>query len=156
MNQESIPESRSYRHSKCNGVTVVSGQPFEVMSNPLSDMSRTWCSECSSFFPLSEYEWVDSGEEITKYYARHSASASSVERFLCSKKFLVASAVVGFLLGAIGGFFLFRNNALWLKIFMTPFVGFIGVFIAAALNVSVIGKIIVRRVCGVKDTRILK
>ena len=156
MNQESIPESRTYRHSKCDSETVVSGQAFEVMSNPLSDMSRTWCSQCNSFFPISEYVWADSGEEITEYYARHSASASSIERFLCSKKFLVASAIIGFAAGAIVGFSLFRNNALWLKILMTPFVGFVGVFIAAALNVSVIGKAIVRKVCGVKDTRVLK
>lgn len=156
MNQESIPESRVYRHLQCGTDTIISGQAFEVASNPLSDMTRTWCNQCNAFFPVSDYEWSDTGEKISDYYSRHSASASSMERFLCSKTFLVASAVIGFLLGAIAGFFLFRNNALWLQVLMIPFLGFIGVFLAAALNVSVIGKMIVRRVCGVQDTRILK
>lgn len=156
MTQESIPESRVYRHRICDSETVISGQSFEVASNPLAEMTRTWCNHCNSFFPVSDFEWADTGEQIALYYARHSARASNLERFLCSKTFLVASAVIGFLLGAAGGGYLFRNEALWLKIPMMLFVGFIGVFIAAAMNVSVIARIIVRRVCGVGDTRLLK
>ncbi len=119
-------------------------------------MTRTWCSQCSSFFPVSDYEWADTGEQITDYYARHAAKATSVERFLCSKKFLVASVVIGLLLGVFVGLYFFRNAGLGQKIAMTALLGFIGVFIAAAVNVSVISTTIVRRVCGVSDTRVLK
>ncbi|MBC8354331.1 MAG: ammonium transporter [Planctomycetes bacterium] len=156
MDPQDIPESRTYRHLQCDQETNVSGQPFEVISNPLSDMTRTWCNHCDSFFPLSDYEWADTGENITEYYSRHSASATQLQRFLCSKRFLIILVVVGFILGAVAGFLLFRNDALWLKIVMTPACGFFGVFGAAAVYVSVICNMVVRKVCGVSDTRVLK
>ena len=156
MNQQDIPESRTYRHLKCEQETNISGQPFEVISNPLSDMTRTWCNSCESFFPLSDYEWADTGENISEYCSRHSANATQLQRFLCSKKCLIILAVLGFVLGAALGFLLFRDETLWLKILMTPACGFFGVFGAAALYISVISKTIVRQVCGVSDTRVLK
>ena len=116
MQTEAIPESRTYRHSKCNEETTISGQPFEVMSNPLSDMTRTWCTQCNDYFPISEYAWSDTGESIPDYYARHSANASSLQRFLCSKKCMIFLALTGFLLVAIVAFVLFASSALWLRI----------------------------------------
>lgn len=156
MTDPTIPESRTYRHQKCNGETVVSGQAFEALSDPLSDMSRTWCSTCNAFFPLSDYAWADTGERITDYYSRHSARASGVERFLCSRAFLVISAVIGFLVGAIAGFIGFRNSGWTVMLFMTVFVGVIGVVVFASVKEFLLGKLIVRRVCGVRDTRMLK
>jgi hypothetical protein len=156
MTQASVPESRSYRHSKCGSETAVSGQGFEVASNPLSDMTRTWCTACNSFFPIAEYEWVDTGESIDRYYARHGARASNFERFLCSKKALLMMVGAGLVVGAIAGFILFRNAGMGTKILMMGALGFAGVFAAAAINVSVISKLVVRRVCGVSDTRVLK
>jgi hypothetical protein len=149
-----IPESRAYRHAQCGTETVISGQAFEVASNPLSDMTRTWCNSCNAFFPVSDYAWSDTGEKISDYYARHSARASKIERFLCSKKFLIVCAVAGFLLGAVGGYLLFRDEALWLKVLMVPFIGGLGTFAACAIYLA-IGKPIVKRVCGVSDTRVL-
>jgi hypothetical protein len=140
---------------QCGTETVISGQAFEVASNPLSDMTRTWCMQCNAFFPLTDYEWADTGEKISDYYARHSAWATKLERFLCSKKFMIVCAVIGFLVGLVGGYFLFRNQQLWLQIFMVPFVGGIGIFIACALFVA-LGKPITKRVCGVSDTRELR
>jgi hypothetical protein len=154
MTPPAVPESRVYRHLQCGADTVISGQAFEVASNPLADMTRTWCNTCSAFFPVSDYQWSDTGEKISDYYARHSAGATKRDRFLCSKKFMVICAAIGFVLGAAGGYFLFRDEELWLKIFMVPFVGGVGVFIACALYLQ-IGKPIVRRVCGVSDTRVL-
>lgn len=151
-----MPESRTYRHTKCGGETTISGPAFETASNPLSDMTRTWCSPCNSFFPISDYEWSDTGETIQKYYERHGAKASRFERFLCSKPFLLASVAVGLIAGAIAGYLLFRNQGTGVKVFMAGFLGFVGVFAAAALNVSVITKMIAKRVCGVSDTRVLK
>jgi len=156
MSASEIPESRAYRHQKCGTETVVSGEAFAALSDPLSDMSRTWCSVCNGFFPLADYEWSDTGEKITDYYSRHSARATGLERFLCSRKFLVISALVGFLLGAIAGFMLFRDKGGVMMIVMTIFVGGIGVVVFGSLKEFFLGKLIVRRVCGVKDTRVLK
>jgi hypothetical protein len=154
MASPTIPESRVYRHLQCGTETVISGQSFEVASNPLSDMTRTWCTQCNSFFPITDYEWSDTGEKISDYYARHSVRATSIERFLCSKKFMIICAVTGLILGGVGGYFLFRDQALWLQIFMVPFTGFLGVFAACAMYVA-LGKPITKRICGVSDTRVL-
>lgn len=151
---DSIPESRVYRHDKCSADTVISGQSFEVASNPLSDMTRTWCTTCNGFYPVSEYAWSDTGEKITDYYARHSANATPLQRFMCSKKFLIVCAVIGLALGSVAGFYLFRNQAQGIRIFLTLFSACVGVFVGAAANIE-LGKVIAKRVCGVSDTRIL-
>jgi len=153
--KQSIPQSRAYRHLMCESVTVIAEDSFTVISNPLSDMTRTWCTYCDSYFPLSDYEWVDTGENISQYCARHSASASQLQRFLCSKTFWIICAVTGFMSGSIGGFLLFQDDALWLKILMTPMCGLFGVFGGAAVHIDIITKFIVRKVCGVTDTRVL-
>ena len=150
-----IPESRSYRHIKCDTETEISGQPVEVMSNPLSDMTRTWCSQCEDYFPLSEYEWSDTGENVTEYYERHSASATPLQRFLCSKKFMIILASIGFILAAIGGYLLFQDQAMWVRIVFTPVCGGFGAFIGLAVYLSAICGPITQKVCGVKDTRVL-
>lgn len=156
MTLPTIPKLRRYRHERCNAYTVVAGQAFEALSDPLSDMTRTWCSTCRAFFPLSDFVWADTGEKIIDYYARHGARASRVERFLCSRAFLVLAAVAGFLAGAIAGFAGFRNQGATTMLFMTVFVGVIGVIVFASLKEFFLGKLIVRRVCGVRDTRMLK
>src|SRR5262245_28068879 len=122
-----VPDTRAYRHTQCGSETVISGPAFETASNPLSDMNRTWCTQCNAFAPISEVAWVDTGETIAAYYARHSTRATGLERFLCSKTFLVASVVVGLLIGAIAGYYLFRDRPIGTKILMTGFLGFIGV-----------------------------
>jgi hypothetical protein len=154
MSTPAIPESRAYRHLQCGTETVISGQSFEVASNPLSDMTRTWCTQCNAFFPVTDYQWSDTGEKISDYYVRHSARATSLDRFLCSKKFMIVCAITGFILGAIGGFFLFRNQKVFLQVLMVPFIGGLGLFIACAIYLA-IGKPITKRVCGVSDTRVL-
>ena len=105
---------------------------------------------------LSDFLWADTGERITDYHARHSVKATRLERFLCSRRFWTISFVVGGVLGAILGFLMFRDNILMLKIFMTGFVAFLGVFTAGAINVYLLGKLIAWRVCGVMDTRALQ
>lgn len=156
MSDALVPESRTYRHTKCGAETVVSGDAFSVVSNPLADMTRTWCTPCNAFFPVEEYVWADSGERIVDYYARHSTRATSLDRFLCSKVFLILSVVVGALVGVVIGFVLMRNAGWGQRVLVAGFLAFLGVFAAAALNVSVISKVIVKRVCGVADTRALK
>jgi hypothetical protein len=156
MTNEPVPESRVYRHTKCNGETVVSGESFSVASNPLADMTRTWCIPCNAFFPVSEFDWVDTDENIVDYYSRHSTKATALDRFLFSKKFLIVSVVFGALVGIAIGYALTRNGGWGQRVLVSGFIGFLGVFAAAALNVSLISKAIVKRVCGVADTRTLK
>jgi len=155
MTENVVPESRTYRHFACKTETTISGQPFSVMSNPLSDMARTWCSQCGAHFPLSEYEWSDTNEKVTDYYARHSAKATPLQVFLCSRRCMILLAATGFLLGAIGGYFLFRNNALWLQILMPIACGGFGAFGGLAVYISALCGPITQKVCGVSDTRTL-
>ena len=154
MTSPPIPESRVYRHLQCRTETVISGDSFEVASNPLSDMTRTWCNQCNAFFPIADYQWSDTGEKISDYYARHAAKATSLDRFLCSKTFMIVCGVVGLVLGAVAGYFLARNQALWLQIGMAVFIGLLGGFGGLATYLA-LGKPIARRVCGVSDTRLL-
>jgi hypothetical protein len=156
MNEPAVPESRAYRHVKCQQETEISGQAFETASNPMSDMERTWCTTCNSFFPITDFEWTDTGETIADYYARYNSSASPAQKFLVSKKMMIIMAIAGFFLGSIGGALLFWQNALWLLLFMTPMCGLFGVFGAMAIYISIICKSITKKVCGVTDTRVLK
>ena len=63
---------------------------------------------------------------------------------------------MGLVAGLIAGYFLGRPKTTGIMILIMAFLGFLGVFAAAALFNSVITKLIVRRVCGVTDTRVLK
>jgi len=155
MTEQQVPESRVYRHHACGMDTVISGQPFEIISNPLGDMSRTWCNTCNSFFPMTDYSWSDSGEKITDYWARHSSRASKLERFLCSRAFLIMTAVAGLIIGLVLGYLMFHAKGGVVGVLLIGFIGFVGVFVAVALNLSVMAKTITRRVCGVSDTRVL-
>lgn len=155
MPETAVPESRAYRHLTCNTETTISGQPFEVMSNPLSDMASTWCSQCEGQFPLSEYEWADTDEKVLDYYARHSANATPLQRFLCSRKCMLILGALGFVLGAIVGWLLFRENAMWLRVVMPIVCGGFGAFGGLAVYISALCGPITSKVCGVKDTRTL-
>ena len=79
---------------QCGNDTVVSGDAFEVVSNPMSSMEQTQCSSCGAMFPISDFEWSDTGEKLSDYYARHTQNATELQRFLCSKKFMVAVIVI--------------------------------------------------------------
>ncbi len=156
MSNDVLPESRIYRHVKCNNDTVVAGNAFKGVSNPLSSMTRTWCSKCNAYFPMSDYAWADTGENLADYYTRHSAKATDLQRFLCSKTFMVALWVIGFVSAATGSYFLFNQRPLGTKLVLVPIAGVIGVVIASVIFVEGFASPIERKVCGVKDTRLLK
>ncbi len=65
MSDSNMPESRSYRHVKCDGVTTVSDQSFEVLSNPMSSVTRTWCSATDS----EDYEESEGGSSCIYVWA---------------------------------------------------------------------------------------
>lgn len=153
MNTPLVPDSRTYIHENCQGMTVVRENSFEEMSNPLSDVPRTWCTSCNAFGPVSEFAWADTGEKITDYRARHSAKATSLERFLCSRVVFFGTLAVGLIGGLVGGYFLFAKTELWLKVLMIPFTGVVCLIFIGALLMELVTKNISWRVCGVRDTR---
>lgn len=152
MTTPQIPESRIYRHVKCDDLTIVAEHAFANVSNPMADVTRTWCNRCNSFFPMSDFAWADSNENITDYYARHSTKASNLDRLLCSKKCMIALAVTGLCLGLVGGYFLMRNENFMAQLFVIPTTGFIGLFIGCVIFIELLTKPITRKVCGVSDT----
>jgi len=155
MSDLSVPQTRDYRHLKCNGETTVGDNAFQNMSNPMAEMTRTWCVHCNGYFPVAEFVWLDTNESLPDYYARHSVKATPLQRFLCSRKVMLLLAATGLVLGATGGYLLVRNGTFAQKAMLVAVGGLGGMFIGAALYVSAICEPITRRVCGVKDTRML-
>jgi hypothetical protein len=155
MNTSPVPESRTYVHEKCQGLTEVRENSFEEMSNPLSDVPRTWCTVCDGFGPVAEFAWADTGEKITDYRARHSARATSLERIFCSRVVWFATLAVALIAGMAGGFVLFANSGWLMKVVMIPFTGFVCVILIGAAMIEST-KTILWRVCGFRETRRLK
>lgn len=156
MAESVAPESRSYRHRKCGTETVVSGQPFETVSNPMSSMQQTFCSECNAMFGITEYEWSDTGETIAEYYARHSKTATSTQRFLTSKRFMILVIAMIAMPAAIGAYLLLADNIVLARVFAVIGGLIVGAFIGMMIFVELFDKPISRKVCGVSDTRMLK
>lgn len=155
MTENSVPQSRDYRHRQCGNETTVADQSFETVSNPMSSMEQTFCSSCSAMFGIDEFEWVDTGETIAAYYARHSANATPMQRFLTSKKFMLLIIAVFAFLAAGGAFFLLANSAAMVKI-LGMLGGFVvGAFIGMMTFIEGIANPITKKVCGVSDTRTL-
>ncbi len=155
MTDPAPPESRSYRHIQCGSDTLVSGQAFEVVSNPMSSMERTQCSNCGTMFPITDFEWSDSGEKLSDYYARHTQSATDLQRFLCSKTFMVAVIALCVILTEMGIYALFANGDRRVLVFCLVGGLMIGTLIGMAVFISGVADPIKRKVCGVKDTRSL-
>lgn len=155
MDNPPVPESRAYVHEKCQGLTEVRDTSFEEMSNPLSDVPRTWCTVCNAFGPVAEFAWADTGEKITDYRARHSARATFLERIFCSRVVWFGTLAVAFIAGIAGGFVLFANTQWLMKVIMIPFTGFVCVILIGAAMIEST-KTILWRICGFRDTRRLK
>ena len=156
MTEQQIPESRTYRHIKCGNETTVGEQSFEVFSNPMSSMEQTQCSSCNAMFPISEFEWSDTGETIADYYARHTEAATDRQRFLCSKKFMVGLILFSAIVTAGAISVLVANNNMLARIICLFGGLMIGAMIGMAIFVSGFANPIKRKVCGVSDTRMLK
>jgi hypothetical protein len=63
--------SRRYRHLKCNGVTVVSGDDYVLLECPFRPLGGgTFCTTCKTFVPLKSVVWDDTGENIEEYRNR--------------------------------------------------------------------------------------
>ena len=150
-----IPDSRPYRHKNCGTVTVVNGTEFELLADPFSEMGRTMCSSCNDYFPITEYEWADTGETISDYCKRHSARATKLERFLCSRLVFLLTLFTGFNVGVFCGGLLFIDIHWFAKTLML-FTGVVFAVIFGSLKEFIITKFIFWRVYGVSDSRLLK
>ena len=155
MSKLPVPDSRAYVHEKYQGFTEVRENSFEEMSNPLSDVPRTWCTTCDAFGPVSEFAWADTGEKIIDYRARHSARATSLERIFCSRVVWFGTLAVALIGGIAGGFVLFADSPWQMKVIMIPFTGFVYLILIGAVLIEST-KTILWRVCGFRDTRLLK
>lgn len=156
MTDEIVPESRTYRHVRCQQVTMVGGQSFEVVSNPMSSMERTMCSTCGTMFPIAEFVWVDTGESISDYYARHTTRATPLQRFLCSKTFMVALAGIVAIGTAAATYSLVANQNVLARLICAAGGLMVGAMIGLAIFLSGFADPIKRKVCGVSDTRLLR
>jgi hypothetical protein len=156
MTAAAILESRVYRHVPCGNETVVSGQSFEVVSNPMSSMERTQCSSCGAMFPIADFEWADTGERLSDYYARHTQSATPLQRFLCSKTFMIAVILLLTALTEIGIYFLMRDEEAFVLGFCLVGGLMIGALIGMGVFLNLFANPITRKVCGVSDTRTLR
>lgn len=155
MTDSAALESRAYRHRACGSETVVSGQPFELVSNPLSSIERTFCAECEEMFGIGEFEWTDTGETIADYYARHSQQATPAQRFLVSKTFMIALILALAVPAAVVCFGVMKGSWLTRIIGIVGGLG-IGGFAGMVVFVELFAKPITRKVCQVSDTRCLR
>ncbi len=114
------------------------------------------CSTCGAMFPIAEYAWADTDESLSDYYARHTIHATPLQRFLCSKTFMVALIAIAAIAVAGAAYALVANDN-WLTRLICVAGGLmIGAFIGMAIFVSGFANPIKRSVCGVSDTRLLR
>ena len=153
--QNGIPESRNYIHDLCGEVTEVGAGDFKNMAAPVPGMLQTICSRCGRAFPVSDFHWEDTGENIVTYYDRHRAKTSAFVRMLCSRKISVLVLCLGILGGlAIG---VWCGNSLGLV--WGVLIGFLATLVCG-ISALVIWdgctNWIVSRALGVDDVRCLK
>ena len=63
-------DSRTYYHSRCRKLTVVSGGDYAKLCDPYWFWSGAFCCHCDMVVPLNTVEWDDTGEPIRKYRRR--------------------------------------------------------------------------------------
>jgi hypothetical protein len=66
----SRPKGRAYVHTRCGGETLVSGNDFTHICDPFWPCSSTYCCTCADFAPLSNVQWVDTGESVSAFRSR--------------------------------------------------------------------------------------
>ncbi len=63
-------DGRAYVHTRCQQTTVISGDDWLGLCNPFSQTSGTICSHCNNGFPVKEFEWADTRENVMSYVRR--------------------------------------------------------------------------------------
>lgn len=152
---DNIPVSRCYVHSKCGNTTEVDGGDFKNVASPVPGMVKTVCSACGMPYPVSEFQWEDSGESLPAYYERYRARVPALTRRLCSRQASVVMLLVGFLIGvALGVWSWNALGAIW-----GTLIGVISSLVGAIASLvvwdSMQGRLLSRSL-GVVDVRCLK
>jgi hypothetical protein len=152
---DGVPSSRSYIHNKCGQTTDVDGGDFKNIASPVPGMTRTMCAACGSVFPISEFKWADSDEEIVAYYERYRAQVSPYTRLICSRQLSLATLSLGLLTGS--GIGIWSGNSIGLIWgIVIGFVASIVGVIASLIIWDMITSRILNKALGVPDARCLK
>lgn len=64
------PTSRPYVHKRCGGVTQVGDWAFEAICDPFYRTAGTICASCGHGYPLFDFTWADTGENVQAYRNR--------------------------------------------------------------------------------------
>jgi len=152
---DGIPESREYVHVGCGQITQVTGGDFKNVASPSPGVVKTMCSACGTYFPISEFKWEDTQEDIVSYYARYNAKVPAFIHQICSRKLGVALLLVGLLAGIAVG--VWSGNAL--GILWGIVIGIVASLIGMLVGINIwdgMGHRALRRALGVPDVRCLK
>lgn len=136
---------RTYVHLKCGGETTLDGPYLKATADPLASMLRTVCASCEDYFPIEEFSWSDTQENIAKYYQRYQSQVSPLSHFCASRggMFTLAGAMVVF---GIIGVFVFKT--IWMVL-----VGLLLGVVAVVLHTVVVGPMILKFAFGTSDAR---
>ena len=126
------------------------------MSDPLAGMRTTYCVSCEDQFPVSEFSWSDTDERISDYYARHRKNATALDLWWCGNGGLAFLAGIGFLAGAIFGIILGVMMSWLIGLVTGTVLAIVGAIVGVVMREVLFSKSIVKRVCGVDDTRMLR
>ena len=154
--RRSAPDSRAYRHRKCNGQTVVGGDDFYYVAQIFAHPKRTYCASCSDYFPMNQFCWSDTDERITHYYARYAAKFTAAETIINQSSIYLSILCTTALIMGVIGFTLGCIMVMWI-------VGIVGFVVGAGLGGyvtnAVLDKIVKQtsmRALGVSDHTMLE
>lgn len=151
-----MQKSRTYTHSRCCTETTVDGPVLRAVSDPLAGMQLTYCVECEAQFPVAEFSWSDTDELISTYYARHREKATAADLWWCGNGGLAFLAGVGFLAGIILGIIICVTVSWLLGLIAGIILAIVGAIVGAVVRETLVLQSILKRVCGVDDTRKLR
>jgi hypothetical protein len=127
---------------------------FTYVSHIFYHPKQTFCASCDDYFPIQEFEWADTGECITDWYARYAVKFKGLNRILADELFVYGVIILGILVGGGIGFFVGNAWGIW---------GGIGGMIAGVIVVGFVGFVVgvmikesvCRRLLGTEDFRSL-
>ncbi|TWU32671.1 hypothetical protein Q31b_58290 [Novipirellula aureliae] len=151
-----MQDSRSYTHTRCRTDTTVEGPEFRAMSDPMAGMRSTYCVKCEDQFPVTEFAWSDTNELISNYYARHRKAASASDLWWCGNGGLAVLAGLGSVAGIILGIILGVTTTWLIGLVTGILLAITGAILGLVARETLFSRRIVKRVCGVNDTRMLR
>lgn len=150
-----MQDSRTYKHGKCGTETTVDGPEFRAMSDPMAGMLTTYCVKCADQFSVTEFAWSDTNELISDYYARHRKTATGTDLWWCGNGGLALLAAIGLFAGIILGILLGLMTSWLIGVIAGIVLAIAGAITGVVIREKMFSKRIVKRVCGVDDTRML-